>query len=103
MNTTTNLFVITGAPGSGKTPIIQELVALGFKGVDEAARRVLAEQRAIGGEGVSEKNSRLFCDLMLSRAITDVERMSGAETPPEVLIPTSLYRKADAVKDGLAP
>jgi len=81
LNATNNLFVITGAPGSGKTPIIRELVALGFKGVDEPARQVLAQQRAIGGDGVSERNPRLFCDLMLSRAIADVERMSGAETP----------------------
>jgi predicted ATPase len=81
MNATDNLFVITGAPGSGKTPIIRELVALGFKGVDEAARQVLAQQRAIGGEGVSERNPRLFCDLMLSRAISDVVRMRGADAP----------------------
>jgi predicted ATPase len=38
MNSTKNLFVITGAPGSGKTPIVRELIALGFNGVDEAAR-----------------------------------------------------------------
>ncbi len=29
------LFVLTGAPGSGKTPIIHELVGLGFTGVAE--------------------------------------------------------------------
>jgi predicted ATPase len=81
MNATNNLVVITGAPGSGKSPIIRELVALGFKGVDEPARQVLAQQRAIDGEGVSERNPRLFCDLMLSRAISDVERMRGTETP----------------------
>jgi predicted ATPase len=81
MKAPNNLFVISGAAGSGKTPIIRELVALGFTGVDEAARQVLAQQRAVGGDGVSEKNPRFFCDLMLARAISDVERMSGAQTP----------------------
>ncbi len=81
MNSTKNLFVITGAPGSGKTPIVRELMALGFKGVDEPAREVLAQQRAIGGGGVYDRDRRLFCDLMLSRAIADFDRMGGAQTP----------------------
>ena len=80
MNSTKNLFVITGAPGSGKTPIVRELMALGFKGVDEPAREVLAQQRAIGGRGVYDSDRRLFCDLMLSRAIADFDRMGGAQT-----------------------
>jgi predicted ATPase len=47
-----NRFVVTGAPGSGKTPILRELVRLGFLGVNEPAREILAEQRAIGGDGI---------------------------------------------------
>jgi predicted ATPase len=81
MTATNTLIVITGAPGSGKTPLVRELVALGFKGIDEPAREVLAQQRAIGGDGVPERDARLFCDLMLSRAIADLERMRGAQTP----------------------
>ena len=81
MNSTNNLFVITGAPGSGKTPIVRELIALGFTGVDEPAREVLAQQRAIGGGRLHDRDPRLFCDLMLSRAIADFDRMGGARTP----------------------
>ena len=81
MSSTKNLFVITGAPGSGKTPIVRQLMALGFKGVDEPAREILAQQRAIGGGGVYDRDRRLFCDLMLSRAIADFDRMGGAQTP----------------------
>ncbi|HJS43394.1 MAG TPA: hypothetical protein VJ755_07970, partial [Gemmatimonadales bacterium] len=36
-----NRFVVTGAPGSGKTPILRELVRLGFIGVNEPARDIL--------------------------------------------------------------
>jgi predicted ATPase len=73
--------VITGAPGSGKTPIVRELIALGFSGVNEPAREVLAEQRATGGSSVHDTDPRLFCHLMLSRAIADFERTGGARTP----------------------
>ena len=50
---------------------------LGFLGVDEPAREILAEQRAIGGCGVADKDPQLFCDLMLERAITDYQRLGG--------------------------
>jgi predicted ATPase len=71
-------FVITGAPGSGKTPLIQALMREGFLGVEEPARAILAEQRATGGTGVYDKDPRLFCDLMLQRAIADYERLTDA-------------------------
>jgi predicted ATPase len=74
-------FVITGAPGGGKTPVLKELVAMGFDGVHEPAREVLAEQRAAGGTGVPEKDPKRFCDLMLARAVDDFDRSEGAERP----------------------
>jgi hypothetical protein len=76
-----NRFVVTGAPGSGKTPILRELVRLGFLGVDEPAREILAEQRAIGGNGVYDKDPQLFCDLMLERAVADYLRLGGGGEP----------------------
>jgi predicted ATPase len=72
-------FVITGAPGGGKTPVLKELVAMGFTGVPEPAREVLAEQRAAGGTGVPEKDPRRFCELMLARAVDDFERSQGTD------------------------
>lgn len=74
-------YVVTGAPGSGKTPILRELVRLGFLGVDEPAREILAEQRAIGGNGVYDRDPQLFCDLMLERAIADYQRLEGTGEP----------------------
>jgi predicted ATPase len=78
---TEKLLVITGPPGSGKTPIVRELVASGFTGVAEPAREVIAEQRAIGGDGVYDKNPQSFLDLMLSRAVADFRRMCRAPGP----------------------
>jgi predicted ATPase len=56
-------------------------VASGFTGVAEPAREVIAEQRAIGGEGLYDRNPQMFVDLMLSRAIADFQRMRGAAGP----------------------
>jgi predicted ATPase len=63
-----NLFILTGAPGSGKTAILarlkDELLC-----VDEPAREVLAEQRANGGSGTWDKDPSLFVQLLLQRSI----------------------------------
>ncbi|HFE7691366.1 TPA: AAA family ATPase, partial [Legionella pneumophila] len=66
-------YILTGAPGSGKTSMLAELAKRGFPVIDEPARRVLAQQRLIDGEGVYDKNPFLFKELMLSRMLYDYE------------------------------
>lgn len=66
------LWILTGAPGSGKSAILDELRG-SLRCVDEPARRVLAEQRATGGEGTPERNPRRFVELLLETAIADHE------------------------------
>src|SRR6185436_10389259 len=73
--------VITGPPGSGKTPIVDELVASGFTGVAEPAREVIAEQRALGGDGVWDRDPQLFLNLMLSRAVADFRKLHAGLKP----------------------
>jgi len=65
-----NYFIITGAPGSGKTAILSALAQQGFSIVLETAREILEEQRAIEGDGVYDRNPALFKELLLSRAIS---------------------------------
>jgi predicted ATPase len=64
-----NFFIITGAPGSGKSTIINELSNLGYPCFMEPARAILAEQRTIGGEGIPERNPSRFTELFLERTI----------------------------------
>ena len=73
-----NLFIITGAPGSGKTAILSEL-SHEFRCVDEPAREVLAEQRATGGSGTWDQDPSLFVHLLLQRSIEKyaMARQSG--------------------------
>ena len=72
------MFVLTGAPGTGKSAILNGLRGE-FRCVDEPAREVIAEQRASGGRGTWDQNPSLFANLLLQRSIETYEavRRSG--------------------------
>jgi predicted ATPase len=63
-----HLTVLTGAPGSGKTSVLDH-VGASIVRVDEPAREILAEQRAAGGAGTPDQDPTLFLDLLLRRSI----------------------------------
>ena len=63
-----DLHILTGAPGSGKTAIL-DTIGADIRCVGEPAREIIAEQRAIGGDGTSDRNASLFVDLLLQRSI----------------------------------
>lgn len=73
-------FVLTGAMGSGKSAIIEQLINKGLKCVPEPARQILHEQRAIFARGVPEIDPDLFTQLMLSRATSLYLENFAAET-----------------------
>lgn len=75
-----NCIILTGAPGSGKSTLIRLLREKGVPCVDEPARRIIAEQRAIGGQGVGDRDSRLFVELLLSRAMWEYSSLNQAAT-----------------------
>lgn len=62
------LHILTGAPGTGKTAILNGLRAR-IRCVDEPAREVLAHQRSVGGDGLPDRNPSRFVDLLLRRSI----------------------------------
>jgi predicted ATPase len=61
--------------------VLRELIALGHRGVPEAAREVIAEQRAIGGEGVYDRDPALFIHLMLERCLAALDDAVSSECP----------------------
>jgi predicted ATPase len=76
-----NCIVLTGAPGSGKSTILRVLREKGYCCINEPAREIIAEQRAIRGSGVSDKNPALFIELMLSRAILRYHEIRSVAEP----------------------
>lgn len=54
---------------------------MGYHGIDEPARRILSEQRRIDGDGIPSRNTMLFVELMLSRAIEDYCRLDISSAP----------------------
>lgn len=63
-----DLHILTGAPGAGKSAILEGL-GVDMHRVREPAREVIAEQRAIGGTGTAEQDPALFVALLLRRSI----------------------------------
>lgn len=58
-------YVLTGAPGSGKTTVLHALRACGYAVVDEAATEVMASQVVLGVEAPWERTE--FLDLIVTR------------------------------------
>ena len=71
----------TGAFGSGKSTLLEHLQLRGIQGIVEPARPILAEQRSIQGNGLPEKDPRLFVELMFSRML-DTYQQSDALLGP---------------------
>ncbi|HAT8890284.1 TPA: AAA family ATPase [Legionella pneumophila subsp. pneumophila] len=69
-------YILTGSPGSGKSSILTALSKKSFSVIEEPARKILAQQRLIDGEGVYDRNPFLFKELMLSCMLMDYENAS---------------------------
>ena len=61
--------------------MLGELKNKGLTCVAEPAREILAEQRAIDGAGVQEKDAQLFCELLLSRSIASYKHYGNEKGP----------------------
>lgn len=73
-------YVLTGAPGSGKTAILDALRP-DVRCVDEPARRILAEQRRSDGKGTPDRDPPLFLRLLLERSIADHQAAHTSDGP----------------------
>lgn len=61
-----NLFVITGGPGAGKTTLIKALAASGQNTAAESGRRIIRQQNLISGPARPGGDPGLYAELLLS-------------------------------------
>jgi predicted ATPase len=71
--------VITGGPGSGKTTVLQELGRRGYPFISEAAREIIQEQVAAGGNALPWGDRVLYTELMLERSVQAFLRNCSTE------------------------
>lgn len=62
------LIVVSGCSGGGKSTLLKELSARGWRIACEPGRQIVREQHLIGGDGIPSKDLRLFVELCISRA-----------------------------------
>jgi predicted ATPase len=91
-------FVLTGAFGTGKSTLLQYLQLRGVRGIVEPARPILAQQRSVQGNGLPEKNPRLFVELMFSRMLDTYQHSDTFSGPilfdrgiPDILAYAALF------------
>ena len=70
----TNLYVITGGPGVGKTTLLQTLHQSGFNTVAEDARKIIQQQVASGADGLPWKDKEVYASLMLQASIATYQK-----------------------------
>lgn len=66
-----NFYVLTGAPGSGKTSVLDCLASRGYRVVPEVARQVIKEQFAAKKNAVPNGDQAAFCQLTFERSLKD--------------------------------
>lgn len=66
-----DFYIVTGGPGVGKTTLIGELQRRGYACMREAAREIIREQVAGGGDALPWGNVREYAALMLGRSVDD--------------------------------
>lgn len=69
-------YVITGAPGTGKTALVEALASL-VSVVAEPARELISEHRAATGEPSLDDSAALFVERLVDRSIQKYEEMAA--------------------------
>ena len=69
MNPTDRFFIITGGPGSGKSTLIDSLIAEGLHAMPESGRAIIQEQVASGGNALPWADCVAFAKRMFDQDV----------------------------------
>lgn len=73
-----NLFIVTGGPGCGKTTLLLELERRGFRFAPEVARRIIQKQVQSDGLALPWKDRALYTHMMLEGSIASYKEHTPA-------------------------
>jgi len=76
-----NFHILSGGPGAGKTTLLEALRARGYACVDEAARKILRQQAAIGGNATHDGDRARYRDLTLAQELADYRAVAETAAP----------------------
>lgn len=74
-------YIITGAPGTGKTSLINSLKSKGFEVLPEVSREILMHEKQTGGEALPWVNHEAFHEAVLEGRIQQYEQANRLPAP----------------------
>lgn len=63
------LIVLSGCSGGGKSALLKEMAARGWRVAPESGRQIVREQNLVGGDAVPSKDFSRFAGLCISRSV----------------------------------
>lgn len=76
-----NFYVFTGGSSSGKSSLVEALVARGYTCVPEAGRLVVQEENVSGGDGQPWVNLERFAELIFDKSRLAFEALGETSEP----------------------
>jgi len=86
-------YIITGAPGTGKTTLIEALSSKGYSVMTEVSRDVIIEQQKTGGNAYPWEDVVTYAGLVYNRTKQRLENCANALFVDRSLIDTMAYLK----------
>lgn len=71
-------YIITGAPGTGKTTLIEALRAKGYPCIEEVSRKVILKEQEKEGDGTPWQNLSRFVGLVYDASINALKKSPEA-------------------------
>lgn len=94
-------YIITGAPGTGKTTLLKKLRTKGFFCFDEVSRQIIIQQQKIKGTKIPWLDVQGFTNLVYERTLKDLQiKVSDVCFSDRSLIDNLAYLK---LKDETIP
>jgi predicted ATPase len=98
-------YIITGAPGTGKSSLLSELKMLGYNVKEEVSRQLIYEQQKINGSMLPWIDIDSFAAECYTRMLRDADSVNGAVTffdrgIPDIQAYISFYKKTDSAAEA---